>query len=132
MTTTFASHRGNPPPTGLDAVTLDGISKSYKSKGGTVHALRGITHTFRGSTFTAVMGPSGSGKSTLLQCAAGLDRPTGGNVLLGGTRLGSLNEVALTKLRRSTMGFVFQSYNLLGALTVFDNVGARCWTPSPK
>jgi len=122
MTTTFATSPGSPAPTSVDAVTLDGVRKTYKSKAGTVHALRGITHTFGSSTFTAVMGPSGSGKSTLLQCAAGLDRPSGGDVLLAGTNLRSLNEVALTRLRRSTMGFVFQSYNLLGALTVFDNV----------
>jgi putative ABC transport system ATP-binding protein len=122
MTTTFRTHPDGPAATAVDAVTLDGLTRTYTSKAGTVHALRGITHTFRRSTFTAVMGPSGSGKSTLLQCAAGLDRPSGGYVLLGGTNLTSLNEVALTRLRRSTMGFVFQSYNLLSALTVFDNV----------
>ncbi len=122
MTTTFPVHAGSLDPTDNDAVTLDGVTKAYKSRAGTVHALRGITHIFRSSTFTAVMGPSGSGKSTLLQCAAGLDRPTGGSVFLGRANLQSLNEVELTKLRRSTMGFVFQSYNLLAALTVFDNV----------
>ena len=104
------------------AVTLDGIIKTYMSKAGKVDALAGVTHSFPSSTFTAVMGPSGSGKSTLLQVAAGLDRPTKGNVLIGGNDIGKLNEVELTKLRRSTMGFVFQSYNLLPALTVFDNV----------
>jgi putative ABC transport system ATP-binding protein len=68
------------------------------------------------------MGPSGSGKSTLLQCAAGLDQPTSGTVLLGGVGLQGLGEVALTKLRREKMGFVFQAYNLLPSLTVYDNV----------
>ncbi len=62
------------------AVTLDGISRTYRSRAGDVHALRGVTHTFLRGTFTAVMGPSGSGKSTLLQVAAGLDRPTSGEV----------------------------------------------------
>lgn len=104
------------------AVTLDGVTKTYKSKAAKVDALSGITHSFPGSTFTAVMGASGSGKSTLLQVAAGLDRPSKGNVLIGGTHLDKLNEVEQTKLRRTTMGFVFQSYNLLPALTVFDNV----------
>lgn len=103
-------------------LTLDSVTKIYRSRAGQVHALRGITHTFKAASFTAVMGPSGSGKSTLLQCAAGLDRPTAGTVLIGDTDLGSLGEVALTKLRRTTMGFVFQSYNLLPALTVYDNV----------
>ena len=93
MTTTFPVHAGSLDPTDNDAVTLDGVTKAYKSRAGTVHALRGITHIFRASTFTAVMGPSGSGKSTLLQCSAGLDRHTGGNVFLGRTNLRSLKEV---------------------------------------
>jgi len=121
MTILSASDPGR-TATRSDAVVLDGVTKTYTSKAGTVEALRGITHTFAVSTFTAVMGPSGSGKSTLLQCAAGLDRPTKGTVLVAGTDLAKLDEVALTTMRRSTMGFVFQSYNLLPALTVFDNV----------
>jgi putative ABC transport system ATP-binding protein len=104
------------------AVALDGITRTYRSRAGDVHALRGITHTFPSGSFTAVMGPSGSGKSTLLQVAAGLDRPTRGEVVLGGMPLGPLNETALTRLRRSSMGFVFQAYNLLDALTAYDNV----------
>ena len=58
------------------AVALDGITRTYRSRAGDVHALRGVTHTFPAGSFTAIMGPSGSGKSTLLQVAAGLDRPT--------------------------------------------------------
>ncbi len=104
------------------ALLLDGITKTYVSKAGRTEALRGVSHVFGPGSFTAVMGPSGSGKSTLLQCAAGLDRPTHGTVLLGGTDLGSLDEVALTKLRRAEMGFVFQAYNLLPSLTVHENV----------
>ena len=68
------------------------------------------------------MGPSGSGKSTFLHCAAGLDRPTGGEVWLGGTRLTGMSENRLTRLRRERIGFVFQAYNLLSALTVQDNI----------
>jgi len=104
------------------AVTLDGITRTYRSRAGDVHALRGITHAFPRGSFTAVMGPSGSGKSTLLQVAAGLDRPTHGEVVVGDSALGRLNETQLTKLRRTSMAFVFQAYNLLDALTVFDNV----------
>ena len=104
------------------ALLLDGITKTYVSKAGRTDALRGVSQLFGAGTFTAVMGPSGSGKSTLLQCAAGLDRPTSGTVQLAGTDLGPLDEVALTKLRRASMGFVFQAYNLLPALTVQDNV----------
>ena len=104
------------------ALLLDGITKTYRSKAGAVDALRGVSYHFARGSFTAVMGPSGSGKSTLLQCAAGLDQPTTGAVVLGGVTLRGLNEVALTKLRREEMGFVFQAYNLLPSLTVYDNV----------
>jgi putative ABC transport system ATP-binding protein len=104
------------------ALTIDGLTRTYRSRAGTVHALRGVTHVFRRGTFTAVMGPSGSGKSTLLQLAAGLDRPTRGRVTIGETRLDKLNETALTRFRRTSMAFVFQTYNLLDALTAFDNV----------
>ena len=69
------------------------------------------------------MGPSGSGKSTLLQLAAGLDRPTQGEVHLGDQELGRLSERALARMRRERIGFVFQSFNLLGALTAEQNVG---------
>ncbi|WP_122817908.1 ABC transporter ATP-binding protein [Nocardioides pantholopis] len=104
------------------AVALDGITRTYKSRAGEVHALRGVTHAFARGSFTAIMGPSGSGKSTLLQVAAGLDRPTRGEVVVGGRPIGRLGQTALTKLRRTAMGFVFQSYNLLDALTAYDNV----------
>jgi len=104
------------------AVALDGITRTYRSRAGDVHALRGITHAFARGSFTAIMGPSGSGKSTLLQVAAGLDRPTRGEVVIGGLPLGPMTQTGLTKLRRTAMGFVFQSYNLLDALTAYDNV----------
>jgi putative ABC transport system ATP-binding protein len=110
------------PPAGSVAVALDGITRIYRSRAGDVHALRGVTHTFGRGSFTAVMGPSGSGKSTLLQVAAGLDRPTAGEVSVGSMPLGPLGETALTRLRRTSMAFVFQSYNLLDALTAFENV----------
>ncbi|MCP2341760.1 ABC transporter ATP-binding protein [Actinomadura rupiterrae] len=91
--------------------------------GGGVTALDGVTATFRAGTFTAVMGPSGSGKSTLLQCAAGLDRPTSGSVVVAGVELDRLGETALTRLRRDRIGFVFQAYNLVSSLTAEQNVG---------
>jgi len=109
----------HPPAT---AVTLDDVTRTYSSRSGTVHALRGVTHAFRVGTFTAIMGPSGSGKSTMLQLAAGLDQPTKGAVAVAGTPLAGLDQTRLTELRRTTMGFVFQSYNLLDALSAYDNV----------
>jgi putative ABC transport system ATP-binding protein len=117
-----ASPASAPPYGDSPALLLDGITKTYRSKAGAVEALRGVTYQFTRGSFTAVMGPSGSGKSTLLQCAAGLDKPTTGTVSLAGINLQNLDEVALTKLRREQMGFVFQAYNLLSSLTVFDNV----------
>jgi putative ABC transport system ATP-binding protein len=113
------------PKTAVDrtiAVALDGVNRTYRTRSGAVHALRGVTHLFRRGSFTAVMGPSGSGKSTLLQVAAGLDRPTRGRVIVGGTVLNGLGETELTRFRRTSMAFVFQAYNLLDALTAFDNV----------
>lgn len=104
------------------AVALDGVTRTYRSRAGSVHALRGFTHAFARGSFTAIMGPSGSGKSTLLQLAAGLDRPSNGRVTIAGTALDALSETDLTKFRRTAMAFIFQSYNLLDALTAFDNV----------
>ena len=85
-------------------------------------ALREVTVAFVAGSFTAVMGPSGSGKRTLLQCAAGLDRPTSGEIRVAGHDLGGLSEAKLTVLRREWIGFVFQSFNLLPSLTAELNV----------
>ncbi len=106
----------------VPAVGLLGVTKVYATGKNQVDALRGVSVTFDRGTFTAVMGPSGSGKSTLLQCAAGLDRPTGGTVMVGGTDLGHLDEAALSRLRRDRIGFVFQEFNLLQSLTAAQNV----------
>ncbi|MFF4659248.1 ABC transporter ATP-binding protein [Streptomyces sp. NPDC001381] len=99
-----------------------GPAGRWGSAGAGVTALDDVTLALPRGSFTAVMGPSGSGKSTLLQCAAGLDRPTSGSVRIGGTELTGLSERRLTLLRRERIGFVFQSYNLLPALTAEQNV----------
>ncbi|ANP55047.1 putative ABC transport system ATP-binding protein [Streptomyces griseochromogenes] len=104
------------------AVELHGVTRRYGRGGSAVHALRGIDLTLAPGSFTAVMGPSGSGKSTFLQCAAGLDRPSAGRVVLGGTDITGLSENKLTALRRTRLGFVFQAFNLLPSLTVEQNV----------
>jgi len=105
-----------------DVVRLTEVRKTYGGRRNSVTALDGVTIGFPRATFTAVMGPSGSGKSTFLHCAAGLDRPTSGSVLLDDQELSTLSEVALTKLRRERVGFVFQAFNLLPAFSVQDNV----------
>ncbi|GAA3862432.1 ABC transporter ATP-binding protein [Saccharothrix violaceirubra] len=104
------------------AVRLEAVRKVYGSGDRAVTALDDVTVGLRRGAFTAVMGPSGSGKSTFLHCAAGLDRPTSGRVLLGDTDLSGLKEDALTALRRRRIGFVFQAYNLLPSLTVRQNI----------
>jgi len=110
-------------PTGSSyAVELRNITKRYGSRRRGVHALDTVTAEFPRGTLTAVMGLSGSGKSTLLQCAAGLDRPTGGSVHIGGVDLGRLNRRRLTVLRRRRIGFVFQDLNLVPTLSVADNI----------
>ena len=90
---------------------------------GGVVALDGVSITLPAGGFTAVMGPSGSGKSTFLHCAAGLDRPTSGRIWLRETELTGMRESALTELRRSRIGFVFQAYNLIGSLSIEQNIG---------
>ncbi|MDT0610126.1 ABC transporter ATP-binding protein [Streptomyces lancefieldiae] len=105
-----------------DAIRLRSVSRRYGSGDSAVTALDEVSLVFPRGTFTAVMGPSGSGKSTLLQCAAGLDRPTSGSVVLGGTELTGLSERRLTLLRRERIGFVFQAFNLLPSLTAEQNV----------
>ncbi|MFI5906053.1 ABC transporter ATP-binding protein [Dactylosporangium sp. NPDC051541] len=104
----------------MPVVQLQELTRQYRNG---VTALNNVSVAFEPATFTAIMGPSGSGKSTLLQCAAGLDRPTSGRVVLDGHDLTALNERRLAKLRRSRIGFVFQGFNLLPALTARQNVG---------
>ena len=103
-------------------VELSAVRAVYGIGAQRVVALDGVTMAFGRGTFTAVMGPSGSGKSTLLHCAAGLDRPAEGTVTIDGTALGTLDENARTKFRRDRIGFVFQAFNLVGALTAAQNV----------
>ena len=104
------------------AVRVEKLTRVYGSGPATVTALDGVDAAFGRGTFTAVMGPSGSGKSTLLQTAAGLDRPSSGRAWIGDTDLSGLSETRLTELRRTRIGFVFQAFNLLGALTVEENI----------
>ncbi|MER6579769.1 ABC transporter ATP-binding protein [Nonomuraea sp. NPDC001023] len=104
------------------ALELHHVTKRHGEGATAVTALDDVSLAIPIGTFAAVMGPSGSGKSTLLHCAAGLDRPDSGSVVLDGRRLDGLDEAALTRLRRERMGFVFQSFNLVPTLTVAQNV----------
>src|SRR3954462_15505354 len=109
-----------PPPRAaagaVDAVKIYGTGQSE------VRALDGITVAFQAARYTAIMGPSGSGKSTLMHCLAGLDSLTSGAVYVGDTYLAKLNDKELTELRRKSVGFIFQAYNLIPTLTAEENI----------
>jgi putative ABC transport system ATP-binding protein len=103
-----------------DLVRLTDVSKVYQC--GITGALNGVSVAVEKGEFTAIMGPSGSGKSTMLNLVAGVDRPTSGTVVVGGTDLGKLGETGLARFRRDHIGFVFQFFYLLPNLTALENV----------
>ena len=108
-------------PAATAAAATD-LVKVYGSGPTAVRALDGVCAEFASGEFHAIMGPSGSGKSTLMHCLAGLDTATSGSVRIGGRELTGLSDKALTKLRRTSVGFVFQSFNLLPTLTAAQNI----------
>ena len=122
-TSTAVSPAGAPRAAAAGGVVrATALTKRFGEGDAAVDALRGVDVSFAPGTFTAIMGPSGSGKSTLMHILAGLDQPTSGSVEIAGTRLDALDDQDLTLLRRSQVGFIFQSYNLLPVLTAEENV----------
>jgi putative ABC transport system ATP-binding protein len=117
--TTTTSTAG--PATAVAARTVD-ATKVYGSGDTEVRALDGVTVDFETGRYTAIMGPSGSGKSTLMHCVAGLDTLTSGQAFIAGTELTSLDDKALTQVRRDQVGFVFQSFNLIPTLSAIENI----------
>jgi putative ABC transport system ATP-binding protein len=103
-------------------IRIANLRKSFRMGRETVHALAGVDLTIEANTFWAVMGPSGSGKSTLLYLLGGLDRPTQGQIEVNGRSIDSLDENRLAIYRRHTIGFVFQSFNLIPSMTALENV----------
>lgn len=99
------------------------LVKHFEMGGQIVRALDGVDVEIEEGTFTVVMGPSGSGKSTLLYLLGGLDRPTSGAISIEGERIDQMDENALALFRRKTMGFVFQSFNLIPSMNALENVG---------
>ncbi|MBR5414892.1 MAG: ABC transporter ATP-binding protein [Thermoguttaceae bacterium] len=104
------------------AALLSGVTREYVLKGETVRALRGVDLEVPRGDFVAIMGASGSGKSTLLNLLGCLDRPTAGKIFLGDDDVTRLDDRALSEIRGSRIGFVFQSYNLIQQLTVIENI----------
>ena len=103
-------------------IRITGLKKHYEMGGQIVRALDGVDLEIEAHTFTVVMGPSGSGKSTLLYLLGGLDRATSGEISVDGERLTDMDENTLALFRRRTMGFVFQSFNLIQSMTALENV----------
>ncbi len=98
------------------------VTKVYGNGAASVAALDGVTFEVNKGDYIAIMGPSGSGKSTLLNIIGGLDRPSGGEVVLDGRRIDNLDEDNLVDIRRGKIGYVFQQYHLLPSLTALENV----------
>ena len=103
-------------------IRIKRLVKHYQMGGQIVRALDGVDLDIDAHTFTVVMGPSGSGKSTLLYLLGGLDRATSGEIYVDGQRLDEMDENALALFRRRTMGFVFQSFNLISSMSALENV----------
>lgn len=101
---------------------MENVVKTYTTGGQEVHALRGISFSVEQGEFMSIMGPSGSGKSTCMNMIGCLDRPTSGLVRIGGKETAKMTEKELAVLRNKTIGFVFQQYYLLPAMTVLENV----------
>jgi len=106
----------------MTVVKAENVVKDYGLNGQTVHALRGVDLEFQGGEFSAIAGPSGSGKSTFLHLAGCLDTLTGGTMLVGGSDMGKMSRKQLALLRRHSIGFIFQAYNLIPVLSVEENI----------
>ncbi len=103
-------------------LTVENLSKVYASAMGKVVSLRKVSFTVNKGEFVSVVGPSGSGKSTLLNMIGALDRPTSGKVFINGIDIFSLNDSQIATVRNDTLGFIFQSYNLINRTTILKNV----------
>ncbi len=101
---------------------VERLTKSYRAAGGTLTVLREVGFELGAGASLAIVGPSGSGKTTLLGLCAGLDRPTGGSVVLAGVSIGELDEDARARVRNAHVGFVFQNFQLVPTLTALENV----------
>lgn len=110
------------PVTASPFIQISGLTRTYKMGHATVQALAGLDMALEANTFWTLMGPSGSGKSTLLHLLGGLDRPTAGTIVVGNLSITTLDENALAVYRRRTVGFVFQSFNLIPSMTALENV----------
>jgi putative ABC transport system ATP-binding protein len=101
---------------------LTGVTKDYPKRREVVHALQGVDMVVADGEWLAIQGPTGHGKTTLLQMLGGLDRPTSGSILLDGDDLAQLREAGVTRVRATSIGFIFQTFNLISTLSAQENV----------
>src|SRR5574344_1417465 len=113
---------GDSVSNGIPVIQTKDVYKIFRLGKEKVRALNGVSVSIRKGEFVAIVGTSGSGKSTLLNMLAGLDKPTKGEIIIAGRHIEKLNEAALVRFRREHVGFIFQSYNLLPALSAVENV----------
>src|SRR5436190_17851026 len=106
----------------MSAVELRNVAKMFKKEAAEIVALRETSLSIAEGQFLCLMGPSGSGKSTLLNLIAGIDRPSAGQIVIGGTDISRMSEGQLAVWRNHTIGFIFQTFNLIPVLTAFENV----------
>ncbi|CEK29969.1 ABC transporter ATP-binding protein [[Clostridium] sordellii] len=106
----------------MKRLKVSNLKKIYGKGESKVYAIDEINIEIEPNKFTAIIGPSGSGKSTLLHCMAGLDKPSSGNVYLDDIDIYTMGDDKLSKLRREEFGFIFQSYNLIPVINVYDNI----------
>ncbi|CEP89315.1 ABC transporter ATP-binding protein [[Clostridium] sordellii] len=106
----------------MKRLKVSNLKKTYGKGESKIHAIDGINIEIEPNKFTAIIGPSGSGKSTLLHCMAGLDKPSSGNIYLDDIDIYTMEDDKLSKLRREEFGFIFQSYNLIPVINVYDNI----------
>src|SRR5580698_3777784 len=107
---------------GQPIISIRGLQKTYHAGEVEVHALRGVDLDVQPGEFVSIVGPSGSGKSTLFHIVGGLTPPTAGTVRIAGRDLFGMSDAERTQLRKTTVGFVFQKYNLLPTLSARDNI----------
>lgn len=106
----------------MNILDIINLNKTYGKGENKVHALKDINLSIEKGKFTAIIGPSGSGKSSLLNCIAGLDNISSGKVILNGKDISTLSENKLSKLRSEEFGFIFQSFNLIPVINVYENI----------
>ena len=130
--TAAGRHRG---PSADAMVEVREVTRTYGSGAGTVHALREVSFDVAPGEMVAVVGRSGSGKTTLLNMVGGLDRPDAGTVCVDGTEVTALDDAGLSRLRRETVSYIFQTFGLMPPLTAAENVGVPLRlrrTPAPE